>query len=159
MNSNRKTYYYKKQLKGKGRFGGTELELVKIKKNSEIIDKCQWSDFKNPNSSFKPTPMLKSYKIYILKLLDFIILNHNSLQSVKLILHDIKILIVDTTPSHLMAAAIIGSFDLLGKPLNNDEIKIIDTFIINNENVDYPNFEILVIKLFNNNTLPQHHQL
>lgn len=159
MNSNRKIYYYKKQLKGKGRFGGTELELVKAKGNSEIIDQCQWSDFKNPDSSFKPTPVLKSYKTYVLKLLNFIILNHKSPQSVKLILHDIIILIVDTTPSNIMVSAIIGCFDLLGKPLNTDEIKIIDTFIIHNENVDYPNFENLVIKLLNNKTLPQQRQL
>lgn len=148
MNSNRKTYYYKKQLKGKGRFGGTELELIKAMENSEIVDECQWNDFKNSNSSFEPSPILNSYKTYILKLLNFILLNHNSQQPVKLILHDIKILIVDTTPSHVIASTILGSFDLLGKPLDNNEIKIIDNFIINNESINYPNFENLVIQLF-----------
>ncbi len=58
----RKKYTYKKLVNGRGRFGITELELIKINGKSEIIDKCEWKDWKKQNIDFKETPFIKSIK-------------------------------------------------------------------------------------------------
>ncbi|CAL2104436.1 conserved protein of unknown function [Tenacibaculum sp. 190130A14a] len=153
-----KTYYYKKQLNGRGRFGGTELELVYTTETSEIVDKCKWRDFITEKSSVKETPpILNSYKKYVLEALNFIIQNHHLPKPVKLILHDIKILLVDTNPSHVLASTIIGSLDLLKIKLDKDSMKMIDEFIIINENINFPNFENLILALFRENTESLNH--
>lgn len=145
MNPLKKEYFYKKQLNGKGRFGGVELELITVNSESKIIDKCEWKDWKKYNTDFKETPLVKSIKDYILNAMEYILQNFNSQLNFEISLIDIRILPVDTLPSHILASAIIGVFDLIGQALNETEIKKIDKFIIQNQGIEFPNYEKLIL--------------
>ena len=151
MNPLRKKYIYKKQLNGRGRFGGTELELIRIYGESKVIDKCEWKDWKNNNVDFQETPFMKSVKNYILDSLDYIIRNDISLRNFEITLIDIQILPVDTVPSHILASAIIGVFELLDKNLNESRIKQIDDFIIENEKIEFPDYHKLIGEILDKN--------
>lgn len=144
MNPLRKIYFYKKQVNGKGRFGGVELELVIVNKESRVIDKCEWKDWKINNADFQETPFMKSIKIYILNSIEYTLQNFDSQLNFEISLIDIKILPVDTLPSHILASAIIGFFELLGQTLNEFEIIKIDKFITESKDIEFPNYEKLI---------------
>lgn len=142
-----KNYLYIKQVNGKGRFGGVELELIKVNDKSKVIDKCEWKNWKELNSEFQETPFMKSIKIYILDSIQYIIDSYISLSKFEISLIDIKILPVDTLPSHILASAIIGFFELLGESLNEYKMNQIDDFITENDGVDFPNYKQLIIDI------------
>ncbi|WP_064966250.1 hypothetical protein [Tenacibaculum ovolyticum] len=144
-------YIYKKQVNGRGRFGGAELELIKVYGKSKVIDKCEWKDWKKNNVDFQETPFMKSVKGYILNSIDYTIRNYTSLHNFEISLIDIQILPVDTLPSHILASAIIGFFELLDESLNESEIKKIDYFITENEKIDFPDYQKLIGEFLDNN--------
>jgi len=145
MNSFRKEYIYKKQLNGRGCFGGVELEVIIVNKVSTVIDKCEWKDWKKYNTYFNETLFMKSIKTYILNAIEYILQNFNSQLNYRISLIDIKILYVDTLPSHILASVIIGALELLEAPLNEVEIAKIDRFIIQNKDIEFPNYEKLIL--------------
>lgn len=149
MNPLRKKYFYKKQLNGKGRFGGVELQLTSVNKESKVIDKCEWKDWRKYDIDFQETPYLKSIKAYILNAIEYTVQNFVSQLNFEISLIDIRILPVDTLPSHILASAIIGFFELLDEPLNETDIKKIDEFIIQNDDIEFPKYEKIISKILN----------
>lgn len=138
-------------MKGKGLFLEIELELIKINNESKVVDKCEWKDLKKLNTDFRETPFMKYIKDYILKSIEYIIQNYISSSNFEINLIDIQVLLVDTLPSHILASAIIGFFDLLGESLNEFHINQIDDFIAENEGFDFPNYEKLILGILNTN--------
>ncbi|WBX77889.1 hypothetical protein PG911_06440 [Tenacibaculum ovolyticum] len=94
---------------------------------------------------------MKSVKGYILNSIDYTIRNYTSLHNFEISLIDIQILPVDTLPSHILASAIIGFFELLDESLNESEIKKIDYFITENEKIDFPDYQKLIGEFLDNN--------
>ncbi|CAL2092824.1 hypothetical protein [Tenacibaculum sp. 190524A05c] len=148
----KKEYLYKKQLNGRGRFGGVELEFTSGTKISKVIDKCVWKDWTSHNSNFEETTYMKSIKSYIMDAIDHILKTINTTdQCFEISLIDIKIFPVDTVPSHILASAIIGTFELLGQSLNAEKMIKIDQFIIQNENIEFPEYDKFITKLLTTN--------
>lgn len=151
MNPLRKKYLYIKQVNGKGRFGGVELQMIWVNNESKVIDKCEWKDWKKNNKVFQETSYMKSIKTYILDSIEYIVQNFIIKLNFEISLIDIKILPVDTLPSHILASAVVGVFDVLGETLSKIDIKKIDKFITENEDIEFPKYEKLISEILNGN--------
>ena len=151
MNPIRKIFFYKKQLNGRGRFGGVELELKKVKEKSKVIDKCEWKDWKAYTVDFQETTYMKSIKAYILTSIEYILENYNCGIGLEIGLTDIKVLPSDTQPTHILASAIIGVYGLISQHLNENQIALIDKFIIKNSDNEFPNYNELILEILKNN--------
>lgn len=53
---------------------------------------------------------------------------------------------MDTSPSHVLAASIIGTFDLLNLELDKEKNTIIDDFITANSKDEFPCFKKLIVR-------------
>ncbi|WP_046746162.1 hypothetical protein [Kordia zhangzhouensis] len=151
MNPQRKLFFYKKQLNGRGCFGGVDLELNKVNEKSKVIDKCEWRDWKAYNVDFQETAYMKSIKVYILNSIEYILENYAHGIGLEISLTDIKVLPSDTQPTHILASVIIGTYRLISQHLNENQIALIDKFIIQNTDNEFPNYNKLILEILKNN--------
>lgn len=138
------TYSYAKQLNGKGRFGRVEIEINPSQFESKVVDNCQWKTLKESYPNYQGVEIWKNSALEAAKALIEIL----ELRNIEIKINDIVGVIVDTFPSHIGAALIIGVFDLLEIPLNKMEVSIIDSFISENNEFEFiPNYKDLIVRI------------
>lgn len=127
------TYFYKKQLNGQGRFGMVEIQVLSSEEKSKVIDDCQWKimrkDYPNTNG-------VEVWKNSAIAAAQFLVETFFKSEKLEIRLIDVLGLFVDTAPSHIGVALIIGVFDILDSPLNEIALKNIDNFVIENSDLD-----------------------
>lgn len=126
MKSGPETYLYRKQVNGRGTFGSVIIEIIQTANHSIITDACKWKTHRNDY------PKFIGEKLWI----DSAILAANAMienlmlpEKIEIIIRDIIGLPIDTCPSHIGAATIIGIFDYCEMPLSKENIKLVDEFI------------------------------
>ncbi len=136
-----KTYTYAKQKNGKGRFGRVEIEINVIETESKTVDNCQWKTLKESYPNYKGVEVWKNSALEAAKSMIEVL----KLENIEIKINDIVGIIVDTVPSHIGVALVIGVFDLLESPLNKNEIDAIDNFVSkNNDSELIPNYKELI---------------
>lgn len=137
------TYRYKKQKGGRGRFGMVEIEIIPAKTKSKVTDDCQWKIAKEQYPNYKGDPIWKQSAIDAAQ---SIIDTYIFTTPIEIIIHDINGIYVDTLPSHIGAAIIIGIFDMIESPLNDHDLEIIDDFITDTNHSELiPDYTKLVL--------------
>jgi hypothetical protein len=122
-------YRFVKQLNGIGRNGSVEIEIRFRKHNSMVTDNCDWKTMKESFPDFKGSEIWKKSAIVAA---NSIIESFETQEPIEIIIKDIHGLYVDTSPSYIGAATIIGIFDYLDKPLDQNALNSIDNFVDSN---------------------------
>lgn len=141
-----KTYVYRKQLDGIGRYGEVELGIDYASLGNKVVDECNWSKLNEIYPNFIVTAMLEIWKESAISAAQSIQTNYVKNHPSKVIIRDIVGLAVDTKPSHIGAATIIGIFDMWDSPLSDEDLIVLDEFVkANNEKDLIPDYDKLII--------------
>lgn len=122
-------YRYIKQLNGIGRNGVVEIGIKFREHESIVIDNCSW---KTMNESYPGFKGIEIWKKSAIAAANMIIESHELGRPIEIIIKDIYGLYVDTTPSCIGAAIIIGIFDYLNDPLDQKDLNLIDNYVDSN---------------------------
>jgi hypothetical protein len=129
-------YRYAKHINGLTRYGAITIEIVPSENGSHITDKCEWKTLKESYQNFSELGELKLWKQSALNTLKRCLVMKCFPENCDVILHDVVGTYVDTLPSHIGAACVIGLFDYFEKPLSEHNLKILDTFVGENSQPD-----------------------
>lgn len=146
MELKRQKYYYRRQMAGRGHFGGVEMELIRSEGELGIVDSCRWSEHQthgDPNDN----RYLIGLKNYSLTTAEFILRYCPLPKGHALVLWDIFTFTVDTSPYDVAMATIIGILDLLGKSLDQSQLSQIDEFVKANKGAHFPELNELIFSL------------
>lgn len=141
------TYKYIRQRHGVGRYGVVTIEIIRSNNFSTVKDACEWKTFKEMYSNFIEFDILNIWKESAIKAATEIINNYFLTDNIEVIISDLQGLYVDTHPSHIGAATIIGIFDYIDLPLNQENIQILESFVESNKKFDIiPDYTQLHLK-------------
>lgn len=138
--------YYRKVIKGRVRYAEVEIELDFSTSVSRVTDNCEWKTLKESYPNFQEFEILKIWKQSSIEAANWIIESIDLPCPIEIKIKDLAGIYVDTLPSLIGAAVIIGVFDLCDRALNQNDLKIIDDFITENNVYDaIPNYKNLVL--------------
>ena len=141
-----KSYSYKKHIDGIGRYGKVELGIDYTSLENKVVDECTWKIFKESHTNFVESGILKIWKQSAITAATSIQESYASERPSKIIIRDIVGLVVDSKPSHIGAAIIIGIFDLWNSPLSENDLKNLDEFVsLNSDQELIPEYDQLII--------------
>ncbi|MEO1448412.1 MAG: hypothetical protein AAFV07_02730 [Bacteroidota bacterium] len=135
MKSGPHTYSYRKIINARPRYGTVVLELRPIKGPSQVVDTCSRNMMGTSENLWKEAA---------LEAIKSILETYTFSSPAEVILHDVMGIKVDTFPSHIEAAVVIGIFDLMESPLSPTDIEMLDEFVGHNSGWDLiPDFRKL----------------
>ena len=147
MKTGQHRFKYVKQIDGRGRYGEVEIEINAIDRPSAVIDDCSWKTLRNAYPDFKELELLKIWKQGAIEAAKFVIETYEMTESVEIKIKDVVGFYVDTFPSHIGAATIVGLFDLIESPLDSEDLRILDDFVGRNSDVELiPDYKNMAIK-------------
>ncbi len=120
------TYLYRKQVNGRGAFGSVTIEIVQTKTHSIVKDACEWKTHKDAYPNFIAIKLFLESAIVSA---NTVIKNFILPENIEIIIRDIISLPIDTCPSHIGAATILGIFDYCEMPLSKENMKVLDEFV------------------------------
>jgi hypothetical protein len=130
------TYKYAKWLNGKGRYGAVSIQIHQTNSRSTITDLCEWTTFREAYPNFVELGILKIWKQSAINASAEVIKNVLIPDKIEIVIKDVMGLYVDTCPSHIGAAIIIGIYDYCGLPLNHNDLQLLDEFVEKNDDID-----------------------
>lgn len=146
MKEGQHRYKYAKQLNGFGRYGEIELDIKISKTKSIVVDDCQWKTLKTSYSKFEEINTLKNWKKSALLAAETLLECYELPEPIEIKIKDIVGLYVDTTPTCIGIAVVIGVFDYLEHPLNQEDLIRLDDFVSKNNSFEViPDFTELTI--------------
>lgn len=129
MKQGQLSYHYTRYINGLQRYGAVTIEIIPSENGSHVSDKCEWKTLKESYQNFNESDILKLWKQSALNALESLLKTKCFPENCQVILHDVVGTYVDTLPSHIGAACIIGLFDYFKKPLSENDLKILDKFV------------------------------
>ena len=130
------TYKYIKQLTGRGRYGAVTIRIIPTINGANVKDCCEWKVFRKAYPNFVELNILKLWKQSAINAATEVINSFSLPGDIEVIVQDIMGLYVDTCPSHVGAAMIIGIFDYCELPLNHENLQLLDEFVEKNSEMD-----------------------
>lgn len=129
------TYKYFKQLNGKGVYGVVTIQIIQTNNETKVTDACEWTALREAYPNFVMSNHLTLWKQSAINAATYVVKNYAFLHNIEVIISDVVGNDVDTCPSHIGAAIIIGIFDYCDKQLTKKDLALLDDFIKSNNDL------------------------